>query len=125
MPGMGRNLEYAVRIMKQYVWIDLANTTGLSAISASLELKADKSDLDAPVEKVQALGLQSGTVAISASSGNIVTLTAVGALTITLAAKVPSGYARVLTFITNGGNYSVTWPPSIPMDRWGCSHFKR
>lgn len=66
-----------------------------------------------PVETFQALGNKTGALAINAVSGNIVTFTATGALTITLNAG-SAGYCRVLTLIiTDGGNYIITWPTSV------------
>lgn len=119
----GRGLEFAwdgtnLGIRREgdvaYMYADLSSSVDLTAINEALALKAAKTDLDAPVEKTQVLGNKSGTVAINAANGNIVTLTAAGAITITLTASAASGYARVLTLImTNAGSYTVTWPASV------------
>lgn len=87
----------------------------------SLAQKADKNTLDVVAarldvtyEKTQAVGNKSGVVAINAANGNNITLTAVGALTITLAASAPNGYSQGLILaITNGGAYAVTWPSNV------------
>lgn len=87
--------------------------SGLAISPAKLKEQLDPIK-NAPTEKVQVLGSKSGTVAIAAASGNIVTLTATGALTITLTAGADSGYGRVLTLImTNAGAYTVTWPSTV------------
>lgn len=119
----GRSLEFAwdgtrLGIRREgdttYTYSDLSSSVDLTPITTALAAKADKADLDAPTEKVQALGNKSGTVAINAANGNIATLTATGALTITLTASAASGYGRVLTLImTNAGNYAVMWPSSV------------
>lgn len=70
--------------------------------------------LDAPYEKVQALGTLTANKTISCSDGNIATCTIGAALTFTINANTLSGSCRTLTmFITNGGAYTITWPTSV------------
>lgn len=84
----------------------LKNASGIWELKLSLE---------APIEKLQMLGNCIGNKTIDAAYGNIITLTVVGALTISLAASA-NGYCRVLSLITtNGGAHVVTWPSTV---RW-------
>lgn len=64
-------------------------------------------------EHVQALGETSGEIEINGSAGNIVTMTAVGATTITLTAGASATTARTLTLIITNGGVGVTWPASV------------
>ena len=64
-----------------------------------------------------ALGNKSGATTIDLELGNYVSITQTAAITLTFSNPPPDNTACAITLeLTNGGNYTVTWPLSVV---WG------
>lgn len=69
-----------------------------------------------PREAIHNLGNISGSIELNSIPANIITATVTGNITFTFTESVftNTAYARVITLkLTNGGNFTITWPTSI------------